>query len=181
MKCVTEYCATQMILPPQTLEGQVVRLSDMVAYINHDADDAIRAGILSETDIPAEITCALGNRHSVRIDTIARDIITESCGKGTLIMSPKIHFVVDSFHSFMYEAVYRNPKAKSEESKVYEILRGLMQHYVDHPDQLPDEYKRIAKEDGLRRAVCDYVSGMTDKYAMYQFSEIFIPAAWQVR
>jgi dGTPase len=81
----------------------------------------------------------------------------------------------------MYESVYRNPKAKSEESKVYEILHGIMQYYVDHPDKLPDDYKLIAREDGLRRAVCDYVTGMTDKYAMYQFSEIFIPAAWQVR
>lgn len=164
-----------------TLEGQVVRLADRVAYINHDVDDAIRAGILSESDIPEEITCALGNRHSVRIDTITKDIIQESMNHHELIMSPRINFVVDSFHNFMYKSVYRNPRAKSEESKVYEILKGIFEFYIQNPEKMPEDYRVIAKTDGLRRAVCDYVSGMTDKYAMFQFSEIFIPAAWQVR
>jgi dGTPase len=165
----------------ETLEGQVVRLADRVAYINHDVDDAIRAGILSEQDIPEEIVCVLGSRHSVRINTITQDIIAESYGKNEITMSPGMNFVVASFHDFMYQSVYKNPKAKSEETKVLDILRGIFDYYVAHPDKLPDEYQTIAEEDGIRRAVCDYVSGMTDKYAIYQYGNIFIPAAWQVR
>lgn len=164
-----------------TLEGQVVRLADRVAYINHDVDDAIRAGILSANSIPEEITSVLGNKHSSRINTITQDVISYSMGKREIGMSPGIYFVVDSFHSFMYEMVYKNPKAKSEESKVQGILSGIFEYYAKNTEKLPEEYKAIAEQDGISRAVCDYVSGMTDTYAVYIFSSIFIPGAWTVR
>ncbi|MGE4483569.1 MAG: deoxyguanosinetriphosphate triphosphohydrolase [Oscillospiraceae bacterium] len=164
-----------------TLEGQAVRLADKIAYINHDADDAIRAGILRDNDIPPEIVNVLGTTYSERIDTITRDVISVSCDKQELSMSPGIFFVVESFNDFMFEWVYKNPVAKSEESKVYGILSGISEYYLENPDRLPTEYRAIAQTDGDERAVCDYVSGMTDKYAMYQYGEIFIPAAWTVR
>ncbi len=166
---------------PETLEGRVVRLSDRVAYVNHDLDDALRAGILAQSDIPDEISCAFGDSHSIRIDTIIKDIIKASEDSGRITMSPGVSFVFDGFHSFMYGSVYTNMRAKSEERKVYGIMRGIFDYYVKNPDMLPDDYARIAGADGLHRAVADYVSGMTDKYAVYKYSELFMPEAWQVR
>jgi dGTPase len=166
---------------PETLEGQVVRFADRTAYMNHDVDDAVRAGIMNESDIPEEITCALGERYSTRIDTIIKDIIHSSYGHNQVRMSPEVRFVFESFHSYMYEYVYTNLKAKREEKKVFGILSSIFEYYIKNPDKLPADYKRIAEQDGLSRAVCDYVSGMTDKYAMYQYSELFIPEAWQVK
>jgi dGTPase len=166
---------------PETLEGQIVRISDRAAYINHDLDDALRAGILKESDIPEEIKCALGDNYSVRIDTMIKDIIAASAASTQICMSPGTSFVFDSFHSFMYENVYTNMRAKSEEKKVYGVLNGIFDYYVRNPDKLPDDYRKIAEQDGLRRAAADYVSGMTDKYAMAQYSDLFIPEAWQVK
>ena len=166
---------------PATQEGQIVRLADRAAYINHDVDDAIRAGILFEADIPEEITCALGDNYSKRIDSIIKDIIAASAESGTICMSPGISFVFDSFHSFMYKTVYTNMQAKSEEKKVYGILSSIFEYYEKTPDALPEDFRGIVATDGLRRAVSDYISGMTDKYAMYQYSALFIPEAWQVK
>ncbi len=164
-----------------TLEGQAVRLADRVAYINHDVDDAIRAGIIEETDVPESIIKILGGRHSVRIDRITQDIVFTSLESDRISMSPVISKAVGQFHDFLYENVYRNPKAKGEESKVYGILSGIFEYYEKRPELLPEEYLKSAGREGIRRGVCDYVSGMTDKYAMYQFGQIFLPNAWQVR
>ncbi|UOO36832.1 deoxyguanosinetriphosphate triphosphohydrolase [Oscillospiraceae bacterium CM] len=166
---------------PETLEGQVVRLADRAAYINHDVDDAVRAGILYETDIPQEIACALGDHYSLRIDTIIKDIIVASADRTAIRMSPGVTFVFNSFRSFMFERVYTNMRAKSEEKKVYGILSAIFDYYRDHPEHLPPEYRHIADSDGIERAVSDYVSGMTDKYAMSQYNTLFIPEAWQVK
>lgn len=166
---------------PETLEGQIVRIADRAAYINHDVDDALRAGILQETDIPEEFTCALGDNYSARIDTMIKDIIETSLTAETICMSPSISFVFDSFHSFMFENVYTNLRAKSEEKKVYGILSNIFEFYIKNPDKLPPDYRSIALADGLRRAAADYVSGMTDKFAMSQYSELFIPEAWMVK
>jgi len=166
--------------PEDTMEATAVRLSDRVAYMNHDLDDAIRAGILTEGELPPAISRRLGERHSVRINSILENIIENSAG-GKIQMSADMQEIVDVFHNFMYEAVYYNPKAKGEESKVQGIIEGIWEYYVSHPEKLPEEYKSLADEDGLERAVCDYVSGMTDKYAMFQYSEIFIPGVWQMR
>ncbi len=167
--------------PADTLEGRIVKLADRAAYINHDVDDAVRAGILSETDIPEEIVCALGDKYSERINTIVKNVIDTSYGKNEISVDPYMSFIIESFHNFMYQSVYKNMKAKSEESKVFGIINGIYQYYIQHPDKLTDEFLLIADEEGIERAVCDYISGMTDKYCMDKYREIFIPASWQVK
>ena len=166
--------------PDDTLEAVAVRLADHIAYINHDVDDAMRAGILTVDDLPEVVRERIGDTHSARINAILTDLIACS-GEGELKMSPPMQEAFDVFHKFLFDAVYYNPRAKGEESKVKGILEVLWKHYLAHPEQLPEDFSAIAEEEGLERAVCDYISGMTDKYAMYQFSEVFIPAAWQLR
>ena len=166
--------------PDDTREATVVRLCDRIAYINHDLDDAIRAGILTEEDVPAHIRDAVGDRTSQRLNAMLSDLILCS-DNGEIRMSDAMAVVFDDFHNFMYDAVYHNPTAKGEESKVKGILAGIFEYYVDHPDKLPPDYAEIAHADGLKRAVCDYVAGMTDGFAMEAYSDIFIPAAWSVK
>ena len=168
-------------LQPETPEGRIIRFADRIAYINHDIDDAIRAGILREIDIPPEITCALGRSHSERINTLILDMINESERCGEIGMSSEIAFAYDSFYSFMFKNVYLNMKAKGEESKVEGIIKGLFDYYSANPDEMSDEYRHIAMRDGIRRAVSDYVSGMTDKYAIYKYEALYIPGSWQLR
>ena len=166
---------------PSTPEGNIIRIADRIAYINHDIDDALRAGILRETDIPEEIVCALGTATSERINTLILDLINESMRSGVISLSPQIAFMFDTFYDFAFKSIYSNMRAKSEEIKVFGIINGLFSYYIDNPDKLPEEYGRIAARDGMRRAVSDYVSGMTDKYSIYMYGEIYIPEAWQVR
>ena len=166
--------------PDDTAEATVVRLSDKIAYINHDSDDAIRAGILTGGEIPELVRQRMGQRHSTRIDTIIRDII-ENSSDGEIKMSADMAQAVDVFYDFLYEKVYSNQKAKGEETKVSNILGGIWEYYSKNPNELPEDYKRIASVEGAPRAVCDYVSGMTDDYAVFKFSSIYIPAAWQVK
>jgi dGTPase len=167
-------------LLPETQEGRIIRIADRIAYINHDVDDAIRAGILREMDIPEEITCAFGARHSDRINTLIRDVINESEKSGEIGLSPQATFVFDSFRDFMFSSVYRNMKAKSEEAKVFSILDSIFRYYVGSPDEMPVEYRRIATQEGMSRAVSDYVSGMTDKYAIYTYEDLFIPKGFSL-
>jgi len=168
-------------IKPKTPEGNVVRIADRIAYVNHDLDDAIRAGILNETDIPKEVIRVLGAKHGERVNTLVLDMIEESEKSGEITLSPTLTEVLANFRSFMYDNVYLNLKAKSEESKVYGIIKELFRFYYESPDELPEDYKRIAEQDGLKRAVSDYVSGMTDKYAVHVYEKLFIPEAWQVR
>ncbi|MEG1632819.1 MAG: deoxyguanosinetriphosphate triphosphohydrolase [Oscillospiraceae bacterium] len=167
-------------VPVGTMEAEVVRLSDRIAYINHDLDDAERAGIILPGDEPSVVRERIGSRNSERINTIVGDVIAAS-GGGHLAMSPHISEAVAEFTRFMTDSVYKNPVAKGEESKVENILRGIWKHYVNHPYKLPDDFRAIAEEDGLERAVTDYVSGMTDSFAMETYGDIFIPAAWAVK
>mgnify|MGYP000267615103 FL=1 len=166
---------------PETLEGQAVRRSDQIAYVNHDIDDAIRAGILTDDDIPIEITDVLGHSHRDRINTLVCDAIRTSREFGKVCLSPDVDRALKELRSFMFTNVYRNPVAKGEESKVGNILRSIWEYYVNRPEALPDDYRSLADEDGLERAVTDYVSGMTDKYVMDVYSELFIPKSWAVR
>lgn len=166
--------------PDDTREATVVRFCDRIAYINHDLDDAIRAGILTNEDVPAHIRDAVGNRTSVRLNTMLTDLISNSAD-GEIRMSYEMGGIYDEFHNFMYDAVYRNPTAKGEESKVKGILSGIFEYYVHNPERLSSEFRLIAAEDGLERAVCDYVAGMTDVYAMEVYSKLFIPEAWSVK
>lgn len=158
----------------------MVRLADRVAYINHDLDDAMRGGIVQPEDVPAIVRERVGERNSVRINSILTDIIAHS-GDGELRMSPDMREAVDVFTTFMYESVYYNPIAKGEERKVQNILGSIWEYYVNHIGELPAVYQSIADDEGPQRAVCDYVSGMTDSYALEVYSELFIPAAWTIK
>lgn len=161
-----------------TLEGQIVRIADKLAYVNHDVDDAIRAGIITDDDIPQIVKEVIGTRHSQRVNAMTEDVILNSMNSNVITMSNDMANAQDVFVDFMYENVYRNPVAKSEENKVLGLMEVLFEHYIKHPDKLPHEYISVAAEDGLERAVCDYISGMTDRFAADCIEAIFVPAAW---
>lgn len=167
-------------LPRDTREADVVRLADHIAYLNHDLDDAQRAGIVLPEDVPGIICQRVGTRNSQRINAMVIDAIGAS-QDGTIRLSPAMAEAYAAFEQFMYEAVYRNPAAKGEESKVKGILAPIMDYYAGHVEKLPPEYRAIADTEGAQIAVTDYVSGMTDSYAIYTFENLFIPASWSVR
>lgn len=162
-----------------TLEGRIVKYADRIAYINHDIDDACRAGILKEEDIPKELREVLGNRHSKRINTMVTSVIRHSTDKPIIGMEEEIQAATDRLRRFMFENVYSNPIAKGEESKSKEILCRLFDHYVKHPGEMPMLYFRNTESESVERCVCDYVSGMTDRYAIEKYRELFIPEVWR--
>lgn len=166
---------------PDTLEGQIVRRSDQIAYINHDIDDAIRAGILTNGDIPGHITDLLGQNHSARINTLVTDIILTSREAGCVMLSPAVEAALKELRGFMFARVYRNPIAKAQERKAQDMLRRLFEYYDTHPEALPEDFQPQLSFEGLERTVCDYIAGMTDNYAVDKFTEIFIPIGWHVR
>ena len=166
---------------PETLEGQIVRRSDQIAYVNHDIDDAIRAGILTDDDIPREITALLGHDHSSRINTLVTDIIRVSREAGAVCLSPEVEKALKDLRSFMFENVYRSPIAKGEESKAKDMLCRMFDFYITHPEAIPEDFHPQLSFEGLERTVCDYIAGMTDNYAVDKFTEIFIPVGWHVR
>jgi dGTPase len=153
----------------------VVRLSDRIAYINHDIDDALRAGVLLQEDIPFKDI--LGQSHSQRINTLITDVLACST-EGPICMSPPIERAFDGLHAFMFESVYTNPVAKGEEGKAKYIISRLYEYFMHHTDLLGAEYRDICETDGDETAVCDYIAGMTDRYAIQVYSDIFIPKAW---
>ena len=165
----------------ETLEGQIVRLSDRIAYINHDIDDAVRAGILKNEDIPHDLAAVLGETHSERINTLVSDVVERSRNKPVIAMTPSVEAAMLELRSFMFERVYRNPVAKGEEVKARRIIQELYKYYLEHPEKLPEDFQPQLDLEGLSRVVCDYVAGMTDKYAVYKFEEIFVPSGWAVR
>ena len=166
---------------PSTLEGQVVRLSDKIAYIHHDIDDAVRGKIMVEEDIPIEIRKVLGKNSADRLDTLIHDIITNSMDKPDIIMSDEIFQAMQDLRKFMFVSVYTNPIAKGEETKAEGLLSKLFTYYMEHPMTMPAQYTdMIAEGEEEERVVCDYIAGMTDQYAIAKFSEYFVPKAWQV-
>ena len=166
---------------PETMEGQIVRRSDQIAYVNHDIDDAMRAGILSEQEIPHSITHVLGQDHSSRIDTLVCDMIHTSREAGKICLSDPVEQALKDLRSFMFEKVYRNPVAKGEETKAKDMLKRLYEYYYNHPEALPKDFQPQMSFDGLERTVSDYIAGMTDKYAVDKYTELFIPAGWHIR
>ena len=166
--------------PDDTREATAVRLCDRIAYINHDLDDSIRAGLLTDAQVPEIIRLNCGERNSERIDAFMQDLVDNSAD-GVLKMSPRMQETFDFFHRFMYSDVYTNSVAKSEENKVEGILGRLYDYYVSHPEKLPEDFRPIVERDGRGRAACDYISGMTDGYAMEKYGELFIPFAWSVK
>ena len=166
---------------PHTLEGKIVRLSDKIAYVNSDIDDAIRAQILSEDDIPLELRKTLGFDTRTRLDHLIHDIIIHSMGKDDIIMSDETAEALRDLRLFMFDNVYKNPVAKGEEVKAKTMLEQMFYFYMDHIEQLPAKFLEMLDEGEDRgRIVCDYISGMTDQYAITKFKENFMPQAWQV-
>ena len=166
---------------PETLEGQVVRRSDQIAYVNHDIDDAIRGGILKNDDIPKDIARVLGHSHRERIDTLVCDMIRVSREEGRILLSPKVDIAIRELRRFMFERVYRNPVAKGEVRKAKDMLRRLYESYVAHPEAIPKDFQPQLSLDGMERTVCDYIAGMTDNYAVHKYTEIFVPSGWHIR
>lgn len=161
-----------------TLEGRVVRFSDKIAYINHDIEDAIRAGIITEGDISEDIKKALGYTKSQRINTMVLSVINNS--KDDIKMDPETFKYFNKIRDFLFEAVYFNPEAKSEESKVGGIISGLFEYFIKNPGKLPMEYDFIKQSEGVERAAVDYIAGMTDQFAINTYTNLFIPKAWKV-
>ncbi len=171
----------EMDLRPATLEGRVVRLSDKIAYMHHDMDDALRGGILVESDVPRDLVKVIGNTNKEWIDTFIHDIISNSMDKDDIRMSDEIYDAFHKLRRFMFDKVYTNPIAKSQEGKVEDMIKILYHYYVDHIDKLPDYLKKMMDEGTEKeRAVCDYVSSMTDRYAVAVFQEVYVPKSWAI-
>ncbi len=166
---------------PSTLEGQIVRFCDKIAYINHDIDDAERAGILSEEDIPKTYREILGGSTRDRLNTLIHDVIYSSLDRADIRMSPEIEEAMMELRKFMFDHVYLNSVAKTEEGKVGRMITMLYQYYEKHVDEMPQEYIDLIKKKGQPepRVVCDYISGMTDQYSISKFQELFVPQSWQ--
>ena len=166
---------------PSTLEGQIVRFCDKIAYINHDIDDAERAGILSEEDIPKTYREILGGSTRDRLNTLIHDVIYSSLDRADIRMSPEIEKAMMELRKFMFDHVYLNSVAKTEEGKVGRMITMLYQYYEKHVDEMPQEYIDLIKKKGQPepRVVCDYISGMTDQYSISKFRELFVPQSWQ--
>ncbi len=162
----------------RTLEGQIVQAADKIAYANHDVDDAIRGGILQNGDIPYEIASVLGPNSRKRIDTMVLAVVDKSMGKPGIEMEQTVKNALVGLIRFMFEHVYISSAAKTEEGKAQQIVQRLYQYFVEHPHAMPDEYKLIAERDGVTRAACDYISGMTDNYAVTVYTELFLPTFW---
>lgn len=167
---------------PHTLEGRIVRLSDKMAYINHDIDDSIRGGILRPEDIPKEFTDVLGTTSKMRLNTMIHDVITNSMDQPEIRMSKRIENATKGLREFLFENVYKNPLAKGEEEKAINMIKNLYQYYVNHIDALPVEFYEMLKNKGAsdERIVCDYIAGMTDTYAVKKFQEFFVPESWKI-
>lgn len=166
---------------PATLEGRVVRLSDKIAYYNHDIDDAIRGQIIREEDIPSDLTDYLGHSLKERLNTMVHDIISQSYGQSEILMSGEMSRAMADLRKYMFEQVYTNPAAKGEEYKAEAMVEYLFNYYMGKPDLLGGEYQMLLeKGEKLSVVVADYVAGMTDKYAVSKYMDLVIPKAWGV-
>lgn len=166
---------------PATLEGAVVRLSDKIAYIHHDMDDASRAGVISEDDIPITLRMTLGATCKERLDTMVKDIVGSSMGRDKICQSDKIREAMQNLRRIMFDNVYSRGVAKQENAKVERMLSALYKYYIENPYEMSREYTQLLEKGvELSRAVCDYISGMTDQYAIHIFNEIFEPRGWNV-
>lgn len=167
---------------PATLEGKIIRLSDKIAYINHDIDDAIRGHIIVEHEIPVCYTDVLGHSSKERLNTLVHDVILNSDGKNDIIMSPHVEEAMLGIRKYMFENVYTNPKAKGEETKAQHLLEVLYSYYVKHPYKMSEEFIDLIKERGepTEKVACDYIAGMTDQFAISKYEELCIPSSWKI-
>lgn len=166
---------------PETLEGQVVKISDRIAYINHDIDDSLRSGILSEKDLPNNCLDVLGRSHGERINNMILDIIKASYDQDKISIGEEMKYHMDKLRDFMFENVYLSSRAKKEGEKAKYILNQLYEYYIKNFDKIPEERRNIYKEDNspVEDIVCDYIAGMTDRYAISIFSSLFMPRSWE--
>jgi dGTPase len=162
--------------PPSTLEAQVVRFADRIAYINHDIDDAMRAGLLAPEELPPEPLQVLGQTHAERIGTLVTDIVDSSWDQSEIRLSPPVFAALDALRDFMFAEVYMRPGAQEDLEKATRLLRDLFQHFLDRPDELPPEYHRAPGD--LPTRVADYIAGMTDRYALRTYERHFLPQGW---
>lgn len=164
---------------PCTLEGKIVRLSDKIAYIHHDMDDAIRGGILTEADVPIEIAEVIGYTTGERLDHFIHDIVTTSFGINNILMSQPVEEAMKKLRNFMFERVYQNPEAKSEEGKAESLIKSLYGHYLTYPEEMPKEYQKMIDTGEHREIVVkDYIAAMTDRFAIAQYEDIYVPRSW---
>ncbi len=161
-----------------TLEGRIVRICDRIAYINHDIDDAVRAGIIKNSDIPADAVRYLGDTKSRRINTMVTSLVQSS--HEDIMMDRDTFTYFEMLHDFLFDSVYSKLKKSGEETKVYGVIKGLYSYFYEHPQELGDEYSEICERDGIERAVIDYIAGMTDDFATITYSNIYIPKSWSV-
>ena len=166
---------------PKTLEGCVIRLADRIAYINHDIDDALRAGILQHEEIPADLRQILGNSHGERINTMVSSVVRASTDRPEIVMEPDVWEATDRLRDFLFLRVYRDNAAKDEEIKAKTMLAQLFDYFENNPDKLPLDYLETISKESVGRAVCDYLSGMTDRYAIELYRNLFIPEVWRVK
>jgi dGTPase len=165
---------------PETLEGKIIKFSDRIAYINHDIDDAMRAGIIDVNSIPTECMEILGTSHKQRINTMIVDIIKESADKNNVSMSKDVKYATDKLRSFMFEKVYIGSKAKVEEKKAQNIIKELYYYFLENPSQIPHYSSTVKNQEEIERLACDYIAGMTDRYAISTFVSVFVPLSWEV-
>ncbi len=162
-----------------TLEGQIVKLADRIAYINHDIDDALRANIISESDLPKAPIKILGERHSARINKMVCDVIETSKTSEDIKMSEPVKRAMEDLRDFLFKTVYIDSQAKLEDEKAKKVLESLFFYYLEYPQELPREFSPHRKEE-LPIKVCDYVAGMTDRYALKKFEDLFLPRPWML-
>jgi dGTPase len=165
-----------------TPEGQLIKFADRIAYINHDIDDAIRAGILNKEDIPRHLTDVLGDTHSQRINTMVTAVVEASMDSAAIRMTPHVQAATDALRAFLFENVYLNPRAKTEEVKAKDVVCTLFDYYVAHPDKLPERNRRrigTEEDETVERAVADFISGITDRYAIEVYEDMFVPRVWR--
>ncbi len=162
-----------------TLEGVIVKYADRIAYINHDIDDACRAGILTPDDIPRELSDILGHGHSERINTMVTSVVEGSRDKSTIQMTPEVGEATMALRTFLKKRVYTDSIAKAEENKAQELVIALYEYFLEYPEKMPALYQKNIARDGLGRCVCDFISGMTDRYAISLYEDLFIPKVWR--
>ena len=161
---------------PATLEGQVARFADRIAYVNHDVDDAVRAGLLRADELPGKTVAVLGERHGTRINTLVTDLVAESEDAEEIRLSPNVLQALDLLRDFLFRRVYLRPEARADQEKAVRLVRGLFSYYLEHPEAVPAEYRAVPGD--LPTQIADYIAGMTDRFALRTYEQLFLPQGW---
>ena len=164
--------------PPSTLEAQIVRFADRIAYVNHDVDDAVRAGVVSTEELPEDAVMILGRSHSDRVDTLVGDLVEASAEGPEIRLSEPVFAALDTLRGFMFDRVYLRDDAREEQEKAIGMVRAIFSHYLDHPEDIPEEYHHAPGD--LPTRVADYIAGMTDRYALRTYEQLFLPQGWLI-